>query len=88
MDLHDRIPFDAIDSLRSYISQIRQRELIEERPHFNEIRTAERRYYAILAVEHKRCGRLPQRDRHLHGMKKHPRRIDREMEAPSGIRIG
>jgi len=24
MDLHDRVPFDAIDSLRSYISQIRQ----------------------------------------------------------------
>jgi hypothetical protein len=32
MDLHDRIPFDAIDSLRSYIPQIRQRELIVERP--------------------------------------------------------
>ena len=29
MDLHDRVPFNAIDSIRSYISQIRQRELDE-----------------------------------------------------------
>ncbi len=87
MDLHDRIPFDAIDRLRSYIPQIRQRELIVERPHFNEIRTAKRRCHAILSVEHERYGRIPQSDRHLNGLKKQPRRIDRETEAPSGFRV-